>query len=143
MFKSLLVPLDGSEYSERALAMGLELARLTGAKVTLLTVVLAYKDAHVPEVPSLEAQARQRAEEYLKPFVDQGRAAGFELEGVVGHGSPAEEILRVAREHDADLIVMSTHGIGAGGRHALGSVALRVLQTAACPVLFQGIHEVT
>ena len=141
MFKSLLVPLDGSEYSERALAMALELARLTGARVTALTVVLAYKDAHVPEVPSLEAQAKRRAEEYLKPFIDEGRAAGFELEGVVAHGSPAEEILRAANEQDVDLIVMSTHGIGAEGRHALGSVALRVLQTSACPVLFQGIHE--
>ena len=141
MFKSLLVPLDGSEHSERALAMGLELARLSGARVTALTVVLAYKDAHVPEVPKLEAQARDRAEAYLKPFVDQARASGFEFEGVVAHGNPADEILRVAREHSADLIVMSTHGIGAEGRHALGSVALRVLQTATCPVLFQGIHE--
>ena len=141
MFKSLLVPLDGSEYSERALAVGLELARLTGARVTALTVVLAYKDAHVPEVPSLEAQAKQRAEAYLKPFIDQAKTAGFDLDGIVAHGNPAEEILRAARERDADLIVMSTHGIGAEGRHALGSVALRVLQSATCPVLFQGIHE--
>ena len=141
MFKSLLVPLDGSVYSERALAMGLELARLSGARVTAVTVVLCYRDAHVPEVPKLDAQARQRAETYLQPFVDQARASGFDFSAVVAHGNPAEEILRVARETRADLIVMSTHGIGAEGRHALGSVALRVLQSATCPVLFQGIHE--
>lgn len=141
MYKSLLIPLDGSEYSERALATGLELARLTGAKVIVSTVVLAYKDAHVPEVPKLEAQTRQRAENYLKSFVDEGRAAGFEIEPDVRHGDPADEILGAAKEHSVDLIVMSTHGIGAEGRHALGSVALKVLQTAECPVLLVRIQD--
>jgi nucleotide-binding universal stress UspA family protein len=141
VFSSVLVPLDGSEYSERALAAGLELARLSGARVTILTVVLAYKDAHVPAVEKLEAQTRARAEAYLKPFLDEGNAAGFTLTGRVGHGDPAEEILRAAAEEDADLIVMSTHGIGASGRHALGSVAMKVLQTATCPILMIRIPE--
>ncbi len=141
MFSSVLVPLDGSEYSERALAMALELARLSGAKVTVLTVVLAYKDAHVPTVALLEEHVRERAEAYLAPFLEQGADAGFELTGLVGHGDPAEEILRAASEESVDLIVMSTHGIGASGRHALGSVAMRVLQTAACPVMMIRIPE--
>jgi len=135
MFNSLLVPLDGSPYSEGALALALELARLSGARVALITVVLAYKDAHVPAVAKQEEQTRKRAEAYLAPFVEQGRAAGFEVSGRVGHGDPAEEIVRAAEEDDIDVIVMSTHGMGAAGRHALGSVALKVLQTAWRPVI--------
>ena len=135
MFKSILVPLDGSGYSEQALATGLELARLTGAKVSLVTVVLGYKDAHVPAVARLDEQTRRRAEAYLQPFLDQARSAGFDVTAGVWHGEPADEILAGARASQADLIVMSTHGMGSEGRHALGSVSLKVLQSADCPVL--------
>jgi nucleotide-binding universal stress UspA family protein len=141
MFKSIVVPLDGSGYSEQSLATALELARLSGARVTLVTVILGYKDAHVPVVPRLEDQTRKRAEGYLDGFLREGQAAGFEIAARVGHGDPAEEILRLAEESGGDLIVMSTHGIGAGGRHALGSVALKVLQAAQCPVLMVRIPE--
>ena len=143
MFSSILIPLDGSEYSQRAMATGLDLARLTGAKVTVLTVVLGYKDAHVPAAPQPEAQTRQRAQAYLQPFVDDGRALGFEIVADVRHGDPAEEILRSAREHESDVIVMSTHGFGSEGRHPLGRVALKVLQTAECPVLLVRINGPT
>ena len=141
MFESIVVPLDGSTYSERALAAAMELARLCGARVTLATVVLAYRDAHVPSVPRLEEQTQRRAEQYLDRFLAESRAAGFEVAGEVGHGDPADEILRIAGERDAGLIVMSTHGIGSSGRHALGSVALKVLQRSPCPVLMVRIQE--
>lgn len=141
MFQSILIPLDGSDYSERSLATGLELARLSGAKVTLLTVVLSYKDAHIPRVERLEEQARGRAEAYLNPFLENARHAGFEVDAQVGHGDPAQEIIRSARATNTDLIVMSTHGIGATGRHALGSVAMKVLQDSDCPVLMVRVLE--
>jgi nucleotide-binding universal stress UspA family protein len=141
MFQSILVPLDGSDYSERALATGLELARLSGAKITLLTVILGYKDAHVPAVERLDQQARDRAEAYLAPFLEDAHQAGFDVSSHVGHGDPAQEIVAAARDSSADLIVMSTHGIGATGRHALGSVAMKVLQDSDCPVLMVRIPE--
>jgi len=109
--------------------------------VTLVTVVLAYKDAHVPSVARLEEGTRKRAASYLEPFLAEGRGAGFEIAGEVGHGDAGEEILRIAGKNNADLIVMSTHGIGASGRHALGSVAMKVLQSAECPVLMVRIQE--
>ena len=104
-------------------------------------MVLGYKDAHVPVAPRLEAQTSRRAQSYLQPFLEQARSAGFEVTGEVGHGDPAAEILRIAAGAQADLIVMSTHGIGAEGRHALGSVALKVLQASECPVLMVRIPE--
>jgi nucleotide-binding universal stress UspA family protein len=141
MFETVLVPLDGSEYSERALATGLELARLTGGKVRLITVVLAYPDAHVPAVRRLDQQTRRRAEVYLEPFIRKAQSNGFDIDWEVAHGEPAQEILRAANAAGAGVIVMSTHGIGAGGRHALGSVAMKVLEAAECPVLLVKIPQ--
>jgi len=141
MFQAILVPLDGSDYSEQALSTGVDLSKLSGARLILLTVVLAYKDAHVPPVERLDAQARNRAAAYLAPFVERARAASVEVKAEVAHGEPAGEIIQAARQEGADLIVMSTHGMGATGRHALGSVALKVLQGADCPVLMVRIPE--
>jgi nucleotide-binding universal stress UspA family protein len=135
MFESILVPLDGSAHSERALVTGLELAKMNGARLTLLAVILAYKDVHAPRVAQLDEQARQRAEMYLAPFLEDARSKGLDVARLILHGEPAQEIIKAGREVSADLIVMSTHGIGATGRHALGSVAMRVLQESECPVL--------
>ena len=141
MYQSILVPLDGSEYSERALAAALDLAKMAGARLTLLTVVLSYKDAHVPRVERIERQVQERAEAYLAPFAERVRSSDVEVTAQVAHGEPAGEIILAAREAGADLIVMSTHGIGATGRHALGSVAMKVLQESHCPVLMVRIAE--
>jgi nucleotide-binding universal stress UspA family protein len=139
MFKTILVALDGSEYSERAFKLASDLARLGPSRIVVTTVVSAYKDAHLPAVPKLEEQTRRRAETYLAPFLDAGRASGLDVEGNVSYGDPAQEIVKQAVETGAELIVMSTHGLGAAGYHALGSVALKVLETAPCPVLLERI----
>jgi len=142
MYKRILVPLDGSPHSEQAFAAALNLAHMSGAEVTLLTVVLAYRDAHVANVPKLAGQTRRRAEAYLAPFVQRGKERGCSVAARVGHGDPAEEIVAAADDIDADVVVMSTHGIGASGRHALGSVAMKVLEKAGRPVLMVPVPHV-
>lgn len=136
MFNHLLVPLDGSEYSERALPYARDQAKTTGAKVTLLTVVLRHPLAHLPRVAELDEHSRQLADQYLegkvKSLQDEGVAS---VEGAVVFGEPAPSIGDLAKSSSADLIVMSTHGVGASGGHAVGCVAMRVLMTAPCPVL--------
>jgi nucleotide-binding universal stress UspA family protein len=61
--------------------------------------------------------------------------AGFTAEPVYQLGNPAEEIMKAAVEHDADLIVMGAQGLGAVDRFLLGSVSTRVVQHATCAVL--------
>ena len=58
-----------------------------------------------------------------------------EVESLVVEGAPANEIVRVAKEHHADLIVIGSHGRGGLSRAILGSVADRVMRTAHCPVM--------
>ena len=132
MFKHILVPLDGSEQAERALAYARELVQATGARLTLLTVILRFQHS-LPRIEHLEETSRRLALDYLEPVAEK-LPAGVRCDLRVTFGEPAEAITTLARDENVDLIVMSTHGTGATGRDALGSVALKVLRTAPCPV---------
>jgi nucleotide-binding universal stress UspA family protein len=135
MFRNILVPLDGSEFSERALEHAQDLAETNGGTVTLLTVLLRPEGEHL-RVPKLDDQSRHHLEETLEAKAAQVEKSALvdNVETGVVFGEPAHQIAEYANDHDVDLIVMSTHGLGATGRYALGSVALKVLMTAPCPV---------
>ena len=106
MFRSLLVPLDGSPESAAALPMARAIASATHGSITLLSV------------PSpAEAESGQAAI-YLAPVADELRQSNFAVEAFVRPGEPAHEIVCLARERKSDLIVMATH---APGRHAITS----------------------
>lgn len=139
MYSHLLVPLDGSEYSERALSHAHELAKAGGGKVSLLSVIRR-PSTHVPEVAELDEQSKERAMDYLAPKAESLKDIG-DVKTNVEIGEPAEVITEYSRSKGVDLIVMSTHGIGATGKYALGSVAMKVLMTAPCPVFMVRIDN--
>ena len=144
MFSHLLVPLDGSEYGARALAYAEGLAKETGAKISLLTVLLRPASEDAPHVPKLDEQSRKFAEGHLDQTAATVRERGpAPVSTAVTLGEPAERITEYARSQGVDLIVMSTHGLGATGRYAIGSVALKVLMTAPCPVFMVRIEQTT
>lgn len=137
MFQHLLVPLDGSDYALRALEKGEELAQLTGARLTLLSVLLRPERPEATHVNKLDEQSRARLQADLDALVEQvkARSALEQVDSEVRFGEPARQITEYANDAGLDLIVMSTHGLGAIGQYALGSVALKVLMTASSPVL--------
>ena len=144
MIRHILVTLDGSEYSERALDHARELAQATGARLTLFSVVLRPDSPHTPTVPKLDEDSRKRALAYLVRKAGPLREAGLEnVATEVRFGEPASLIADLAAEQGVDLIAMSTHGLGASGRYALGSIAFKVLMTAPCPVFMVRIPEMT
>lgn len=136
MFSHLLVPLDGSEYALRALSYAENLAKLDGARLTLITVLLRDDAPEAVHVGRLDEQSRTRLLAELNALSDEVRARSGvqQIACEVRFGQPAHEITDYADSTDVDLIVMSTHGLGATGRYAVGSVALKVLMTAPCPV---------
>ena len=139
--QNILVPIDFSEMSIRAISTAKHLARRFGASVHLANFREAYypaafltPPAPVPILPmGYEDDAQKVASEQLKALADK-----HELTGTcrVETGGPAfDEICRIARQIPADLIVASTHG-RTGLKHAfLGSTAERLIQHAPCPVL--------
>jgi nucleotide-binding universal stress UspA family protein len=142
MFKTILVPLDGSILAEQALAPAAELARRTDANVILVrapNMEPAYATAGsaygliYPE--QSVGQASAEARDYLKSIQTSRAARGGSVRTVVAEGDPAGAIVDVASQAKADIIVMSSHGHTGLTRWLLGSVAEKVLRAAGCPVL--------
>jgi nucleotide-binding universal stress UspA family protein len=135
-FDRILVAIDGSEGGERAFAKGLELAGLTGAHVLALAVegpLPAYA-ATVGEVEEVKREKDAFFGRLLANARKQAEAAGIELEVELRPGHAAELIVRVAREWQADLIVLGHKGHFLRD-HLLGSTADRVAEHADCPVM--------
>jgi nucleotide-binding universal stress UspA family protein len=140
--RSILVPTDFSECARHAMPAAASLARLLGARIICLHVV----EPVVPAVgwaPVAEALPMTDVGEHLEnsaarelPKVAAGAEfAGLEVEDVIARGEAASEIVRVAGERGADLIVISSHGRTGLGRILFGSTAESVVRHATCPVL--------
>jgi nucleotide-binding universal stress UspA family protein len=134
MFRTILLPLDGSELSESAIPYAEAIARSSLAKLVLARAALAF-------TPSLTDPARgqleaiQEAETYLQRLAGRLTERGVATEVAVPYGPAAEMILLEARLNQADLIVLASHGRTGPGRALLGSVADQVVRQAAAPVL--------
>ncbi|MBL7183693.1 MAG: universal stress protein [Anaerolineae bacterium] len=142
-FKHILVPLDGSSLSERALPVACVLARKFESQIILLRVL----DIPTPTAPTSHLEetigwirearrhALQEAQSYLEAIQRELYGEGFETRILLRDRSPAEDILDVACAEHIDLIVMSSQGKGGWARWTLGGVAEKVARHSLCPVL--------
>ncbi len=139
----VLVPLDGSDVAERALPYAAAVARALGAPLVLVSVrqpaPAALRTRRASEADDAERQTEAAARAYL----DEASArlgTAIAVETVVRGGEAAAEIIALAGERGARLLVMSTHGRSGIRRWMRGSVANRILRDAAAPVLVVGPH---
>ena len=86
-------------------------------------------------IADIADQLETSAERELPRIAECEECAGLEIEEVIVHGEAAAEIVRVAKEKNADLIVLSSHGRTGIGRILFGSTAEAVVRHASCPVL--------
>jgi nucleotide-binding universal stress UspA family protein len=133
MFSKILVPLDGSPLSERALPPALAVAQSASAHLLLARVPTLAGSHEPPTGRSLEV-ARREIRTYLAG-VRQAQPPEVNLTTLMPEGDVASAIVDTAAAERADLIVMSTHGYSGLTRWVLGSVTEKVLRTAPCPVL--------
>ncbi len=133
MYRTILVPLDGSPLAERALPYAEALARASGARLLLVRAALAHT---FPGVDPTEDQVKavREAEDYLATIAAQLARQGV-VETAVFYGEPVEAILEETRLRKADLVVMATHGRSGVSRWVYGSVAEAVLAESPVPVL--------
>jgi nucleotide-binding universal stress UspA family protein len=140
--RSILLPTDFSECAECALPYATQLAHQSGAKLICLYVVepmmppVGYAPVAEP-LPAVDVseQLQQSAARELPKLATREECAGLTVEELIVHGEAAAEIVRVARERDVDLIVISSHGRTGLGRMLFGSTAESVVRHAHCPVL--------
>lgn len=140
-FQRILVPVDFSDGSRQAVLFGSYFAARSNGSVHLLNIVadpgMYLPDASMPVVvPSMFlTEAREAAEQELAKLLvgEEGKGLTVTREAIVD--SPVEGIVRKARQEQADLICIGTHGRTGFSRLALGSVAERTVQRAPCPIL--------
>lgn len=139
----ILVPTDFSEYSDRALAQALDIAKQYKSKVFLLHVVHEHVYSSAFDLALSEEAVRQIkdettawAEESLKEQLDSfPEAKEVEVVTNVREGVPYEEILKEGKEKGIDLIVIASLGRTGIAKYLMGGVARNVLKGSKCPVL--------
>ena len=138
MYKSILIPLDGSELAESILFELDQMAVTTTSRLVMIRVcpIYAVSERYISEAHS---QIVQVAESYLENMKAQLNAKGFTVEVHVCYGDPAFEILDLADRADVNLIAMSTHGRSGFGRWLLGSVAEKVIRHSSKPILLKPV----
>lgn len=151
MYTRIVVPLDGSRFSTRALKYASDLASRYQASLLLVQVVQPVRvippvdptGLTNPAATSLtfEQASRQdslnlaRARRYLSRKARQMKALGVATAYQALEGDPADTIMKTARREKADLIIMATHGRSGFKRAILGSVADKVIRESGEPVL--------
>ena len=136
----ILCPVDFSQSSDHALTYALEMARTFDAQLTLLHVVEvpflpSYAMAGVPDLSLPMEQIEEGARKGLARLADQCRTKHDKVATELRTGTAFMEIITFARQLDADLVVVGTHGRTGLSHLIIGSVAERVVRKAPCPVL--------
>lgn len=142
MFKRIMVPLDGSPFSEAALGHAAVLAKAFDAEILIVHVLVGMQQTNMiaaesPELMTqLENSANRGAEKYLDGKIQSLRQAGYNARPIIGTGSSiAQVVVEAAEREKVDTIVMTSHGFSGLNRLVFGSVAQRVARLAPMPVL--------
>ena len=142
MFGSIVVGTDGSETAGEAVRQATELAKAVGAKIHLVSAYepvgnqrLREERQQVPEDMSWMVNQREDVDNTLREAGDQIKEDGVDVETYARQGDPADAILDVAEEKDADLIVVGNKGMSGAKRFLLGSVPNKVSHHAPCSVM--------
>ena len=134
MYKHIMVAVDGSDNSMRAVEQAAMLAAAgEGTKVSILSVINidVYSDMVYDPIEAHGDAQREK----LEPASEIFREAGVEPDIQLLHGRPAEEIIRIVEQGGADLLVIGSRGLNTLQELAIGSVSHKVLKHVTCPTL--------
>jgi nucleotide-binding universal stress UspA family protein len=135
VYRHILIPLDNSPVDEAILRHIRPLAKLTGARLTLVHVADGFVARNQQRLKLDESEEMRDDRAYLARRVAELADDGFPVEAILECGEPAQHILALAQRQECDLIAMSTHGHGFLSDLVLGSVAEKVRHGTDIPVL--------
>jgi nucleotide-binding universal stress UspA family protein len=140
LYRRILVPTDGSEYTKAATSHGLALAKLMGAEVTAMFVI--DNDVYMGKtwgtiiptsVPDLTMVLEEEGKKAVAAVQSEGEKMGVKVVTKIEWGSPATKIVQDSSKFD--LVVMGSLGRSGVSKLLMGSVAEKVVRLAECPVL--------
>lgn len=135
MYQHILIPLENSAADRAILDHIKPLAKLTGASLLLLHVADGWVARNYDRLKLAESEEMRADRAYLAGRAAELRAEGFTVDHLLALGEPADEMIKVAEEHDVDLIAMSTHGHRFISDLLYGSTADKVRHLVNVPVL--------
>jgi nucleotide-binding universal stress UspA family protein len=138
MLSKILVPVDGSEYSLRALDTAIYLAKKIDANITAMHVIENLPTVYVESqkvLNDLLAKYRAESENILDKCKQIAEKSGVKIETVIAEGDAASNIVIYARNRGFDTIIMGSRGVGRFKEMVLGSVSNKVLHHAKCSVM--------
>ncbi|MEM7182861.1 MAG: universal stress protein [Spirochaetota bacterium] len=135
--KKILIPIDGSESSQKALEMAISMTEVTKANLTVLEVIEDFGPlpGYYENAPAGESRVEWISEQRFEKVHPPLEKSKINWQRKVVKGYPAEKICEVAEEGAYDLIIIGSRGLSAVGRFFLGSVSDRVIHHAPCSVL--------
>jgi nucleotide-binding universal stress UspA family protein len=135
MYHHILIPLENSPADETILAHIKPLARITGAKLLLVHVADGWVARNFNQLQLAESDEMKQDRAYLEKRTRELSAEGFTCAAVLALGEPSDEIIKLAREKDIDLIAMTTHGHRLVSDILYGATADKVRHAVNVPVL--------
>jgi len=142
MFGSIVVGTDGSETASEAVRQATDLAKSVGAQIHLVSAFepvgnqrLREERVQAPDDMQWMVNEREDVEATLKDATEKIEEAGVKVETYARQGDPADAILDVAEEQNADLIIVGNKGMTGAKRFLLGSVPNKVSHHAPCSVM--------
>ena len=142
MFKSIVVGTDGSETASTAVRQAVDLAKQINARLELVSAYEPVSDqrlreerTEVPDDLQWMVNPREDVDATLQEAAELAKEAGVDVETFARQGDPADAILDVAEEQNADLIIVGNKGMTGAKRFLLGSVPNKVSHHAPCSVL--------
>ncbi len=137
--KKILVPTDFSQPSEAALEAAIDLAKKFGASIVLLHTyqvpIYAYPTAPMVPVAELTSSVEEAANKALAASARAYAKSGVTITTALHVGIPWEEILRAAKQHEVNVIVMGSRGLRGLPRALMGSTAEKVVRYSQIPVM--------
>jgi len=143
MFNKILVPLDGSKHAQKAAHVAVDLAKKYDSRVVFMTVTRKFQVSdnirRFMQAENLMGEPQYLIDEMTKYIMDEAKdyaksQALSKFEVIVREGQPARTIVEYARDHDIDMIIMGSRGLGDVGGALLGSVSHKVSNLATCMV---------
>jgi nucleotide-binding universal stress UspA family protein len=137
MFRKILLAYDGSEGANRALAVGIDLAKIHGAELWTLAVQekLPRFSGTIDEVQEEKQFADEQYGKLLEAAKVKAKEAGIELKTLMRAGHPAQTVVAVAKEGKFDLVLVGHTGLSGVWAAFLGTTAEKVSRHAPCSVL--------